>query len=180
MSDLTIKQAIVQFYQRNDFGEDGGVTPPVVWLKLGPVPVFPIFNLASRRKALRMHDIHHIVMGFETTWKGETAVSAWEVASGGWGRLWYVWFIVLSGMAGGVILFPRNTYSAFKMGLTMRNAYVCGLSETEMLDMDKDTLRNRWATKVSTGRDFFFWAILSLLVGAIPIIALTIIWWVIC
>lgn len=178
MNDLTVKQAIAQFYERNNFDQDGGVTPPVVWLKLGPIPL-PIFNIPSRRRALRMHDIHHVVMRYQATWKGEAEVSAWEVASGGWGRLWYVWGIVLSGLALGVVFFPRATRVAFQNGLTMRNAFVCGLSEAEMLGMSVSALREKLETGVYTGRSYFLWALLSVSLVAIPAVLGVLVLWVV-
>ncbi|MFN0215449.1 MAG: hypothetical protein ACKVT2_14420 [Saprospiraceae bacterium] len=176
MSELSVKEAINNFYQRNDFGDDGGLGQSVNWVKIGFLPL-PIFNLPSRKKALRIHDIHHVVMGFDTSWKGETAVSAWEIGSGGWGRLWYVWLIVLSGMAGGVVLYPKSTKAAFRRGLFMRNAYLCGLDETRMMDMKVAELRQKLETGVSSGRSYFWWALLSLALVVLPtLLGLFVLW----
>lgn len=83
----TVEKAIQDFYKTHDFGEDGGIHEKYAWIKFGFIAI-PIPNLESRRSNVYLHDISHIVTGFDTTWQGESAVSAWEVASGGWKNLY--------------------------------------------------------------------------------------------
>jgi hypothetical protein len=45
------------------------------WIRLGPLPI-PIPNPPSRRRAIRIHDLHHLVTGFSTDLAGEAQVSA--------------------------------------------------------------------------------------------------------
>ena len=52
------------------------------------VPVFPVWPF---RAAIVLHDLHHVVTGYSTTWEGETEVAAWEISSGGCGWQPYFW-----------------------------------------------------------------------------------------
>lgn len=73
------KQAISKFYKDNNFAEDGGINEKYSWIKFGFFSV-PIPNLESRSNSIMFHDVNHIVTGFDTNWKGESAVLAWEIA----------------------------------------------------------------------------------------------------
>ena len=83
--ETTVQKAISEFYLQNNFGEDGGVSKNVAWIKIGFFSV-PIPNTESRKKNVILHDIGHLITGNATNWKGESSVSAWEIASGGWGK----------------------------------------------------------------------------------------------
>ena len=50
-------------------------------LQAGPIPLF-IPNTRSRVRAVRVHDVHHVVTGYATTFAGEAEIGAWEIASG--------------------------------------------------------------------------------------------------
>jgi hypothetical protein len=39
-------------------------------------------NTQARIRAVRYHDLHHVVTDYETNWKGESEIGAWEVATG--------------------------------------------------------------------------------------------------
>lgn len=160
MNDFSVQQTLAEFYHRNDFDLDGGISKQVSWVKIGPIPL-PIINLKSRKKALLFHDIHHILTGYDTSLKGEAEISAWEIAAGGWGRLWYVWMIVLSGFAMGVVFFPGATRRAFEAGKRHKNAYVCGFTHPQILTMKMQALQAEIEKGGTEQRGYRFWAILS-------------------
>ena len=60
--EQTMRQARELYFAANHFGTDGGYSDAWVDLKLGPVPL-PFPNTASRVRALRFHDLHHILTG---------------------------------------------------------------------------------------------------------------------
>ena len=71
--NLTTEQAIQEFYDRHDFGEDGGVNEKYAWIRFGFISI-PIPNIESRKNNVYLHDVSHVVTGHDTTWKGESAV----------------------------------------------------------------------------------------------------------
>ncbi len=79
-----------------------------------------------------LHDISHIVTGYDTTWKGESAISAWEIASGGWNKLYFPWLLTLWAMGLGILFYTKSTLKAFNEGLTMHNALTSGLTKDDI------------------------------------------------
>ena len=76
----TLRAARDRYFAANGLGE-GGYTDRWVRLMAGPVPIwFP--NTAARVRAVRLHDLHHVLTAYETTWTGEAELGAWEIASG--------------------------------------------------------------------------------------------------
>ena len=61
-----------------------------------------------------MHDINHIVTGYNTTFsEGEMSIAAFEVGAG-CGRLAIVWFINLSLLALAVVVHPRVAFAGIR------------------------------------------------------------------
>jgi hypothetical protein len=79
--DFSLEQARRLYFERNGFGAAGGYDDEWVHYRIGPLP-FPLPNTAARVRAVRYHDLHHIVTGYETTLTGETEIAAWEIATG--------------------------------------------------------------------------------------------------
>jgi hypothetical protein len=165
----TVEQAIAKFYSENDFGDDGGVNEKYAWIKFGSFSI-PIPNAESRRKNVYLHDISHIVTENETTWKGESAVSSWEIASGGWGNLYIPWILTLWAMGLGVLFYPKNTLKSFKKGLTMNNAFTCGLTKTDLFNLSVSDLRLLLSNKPKRDTNPYFWMFISFIVFLTPFI----------
>jgi len=125
---LTVGQARTQYFADAGFPADGGYAAKFVKLgQLGPIPLgFP--NSDARRKAVVLHDLHHVATGYKTDWTGEAEISAWEIASG-CGRLWFAWYINLQGMLMGWFVNPGATWRAWVRGRHSRNLYREGLSD---------------------------------------------------
>ena len=81
MNETTLGAARSHYYEVNGFGSDGGDALEWVPLKLWKLTL-KIPNTEGRRKAVRIHDLHHVVTGYRTTWTGESEIAAWELASG--------------------------------------------------------------------------------------------------
>ena len=73
----------------------------------------PIPNSAARRRAVRLHDLHHVATGYGTDKAGEGEISAWELRRGLKSLGPYVGAIVLSGALLGMLIAPRRTLRAF-------------------------------------------------------------------
>ena len=118
---LTLGEARSRLFELGGLGEDGGYGDTWVVLKLWRVPLaFP--NTEGRRRAVRFHDLHHVLTEYPTTWRGEFEIAAWEVA-GGIRRYWVAWLLDLLGFACGLVVFPRATYRAFVRGRHSTNLY---------------------------------------------------------
>jgi hypothetical protein len=97
----TLLDARLRYFRANGFGDDGGYNKKWEIIKLGPIPV-PIRNIKARQDAIRYHDIHHLVTGYDTNLAGESEIGAWEVATG-CGTKWVAWTLNMQAM----LLAPR-------------------------------------------------------------------------
>ena len=80
---MTVRDARARYFAANGFSEAAYVDAWVRF-KVGPLPVvFP--NTRSRKRAVPMHDLHHVATGYGTSLVGEAEIGAWEIA-GGCGR----------------------------------------------------------------------------------------------
>lgn len=168
-SNWTVGQAVQNFHEIHHYGYEGGINEKYAWIKFGVLTV-PIPNVKGRRNHVYLHDINHIITGYDTTWKGESAVSAWEIASGGWKNIYVIWIMVLWAMGLGVLLYPRSVLKAFKQGQTMKNALTCGLGKNEIYQLSVADLRNKLSNKPRNNKNPFVWMAISLLVFILPLV----------
>lgn len=119
---LTLREARTRYFIDNDFGgPEGNYADRWVKVYLGPVPVvFP--NSAARVRAVRYHDLHHVLTGYATTMKGETEIAAWELASG-CRAMAAAWVLNLLGLALGLVIDRKAAFAAFVRGRYSGNLY---------------------------------------------------------
>jgi hypothetical protein len=119
----TLEQARERYFADNGFSR--GYDEPWVRLRIGGrfLPVFP--NTRARVAAVRIHDLHHVATGYETSWTGEGEISAWELASG-CGPYLAAWVLNLGGFGIGCWIAPRRVLQAFVRGRNSRNLYAEG------------------------------------------------------
>jgi hypothetical protein len=168
---LTLRQARERYFEENGFGQDGGYSARWVRVDVGPVPVwFP--NSAERVRALRFHDLHHVVTDYRTDFPGECEISAWEIA-GGCTNHWAAWALNLSGMGAGLFFMPRRVARAFQRGLHTRNLYRAEYGEA-LLSKSVEEMRRELGLEAPvpapTGKDRLTlagWSAASLLVVAL-------------
>jgi hypothetical protein len=101
---------------------DAGDSDPFAVVKILYLP-YPIPNTRARKRAVRIHDLNHLVGGFKTDRIGELEISAWELASGGCRDYVAAWVLDLAGLLGGLIVAPRRTLRAFWAGTKQQNLY---------------------------------------------------------
>src|SRR5262245_6442226 len=117
----TMHEGRARYFRENGFGEDGGYAKKWVELKLGPVPLaFP--NTSARVRAVRYHDLHHVVTGYATDVVGEAEIAAWEIASSCAGFA-AAWILNLYALVLGLASDPGATWRAFLRGRRTRNLY---------------------------------------------------------
>ena len=137
----SVRDARAQYFAANGFSEasyrDNWVT-----FKVGPFPIaFP--NTRSRKRAIPLHDLHHVATGYATTLVGEAEIGAWEIG-GSCTSYWAAWVLNASAFAYGLVLAPRRVYRAFMRGRHSRNLYRSGWDES-LLDLSVAELRARLA-----------------------------------
>ena len=171
--NISVAYAVEQFYTQHDFGEDGGIHEKYAWIQFGFFSL-PIPNTESRRNNVYLHDINHIVTGYDTTWQGESSVSAWEIAAGGWQNLYFPWLLTLWAVGMGVLFYPKSVFAAFQRGQTMRNTLVCGLTKDEIFRLSVTDLRlllnNKNSDKPTNNKNPYVWLSLSFVVFAAPFV----------
>ncbi len=120
-SDATLREARPRYFEENRFGADGGYEKAWVDYKLGPIP-FPFPNTRARKRAVKVHDLHHVMTGYATDIVGDFEIAAWEIGAGCKGFV-VAWQLNLGGMFGGLVIAPRRTFRAFVRGRHSESLY---------------------------------------------------------
>lgn len=117
----TMSSARAHYYEVNGFGADGGDSLDWVPLDIFGMTI-KIPNTEGRRRAVRIHDLHHIVTGYQTNLVGESEIAAWELASGC--LRWPAATVLnLFALAIGVVLSPPRMVRAWARGRQTENLY---------------------------------------------------------
>jgi hypothetical protein len=168
---LTLGQARHQYFERSGFA-DGAYAERWVRLKAGPIILwFP--NTSARVRAVKLHDLHHVLAEYGTTWTGEAEIGAWEIASGCAGH-YPAWILNCGAVAIGLVIAPRYTYRAFVRGRHSRNLYRTEFSEA-LLDrtvgevrrqLDLDHAGSR--ATMADGAAFLLCAVTTVVISLLP------------
>jgi hypothetical protein len=78
---MTLEEARREYFKSSGFAEDGGYSARFALYKIGPFR-FQMPNVQGRRRAVKIHDLHHIPTGYETKFSGELEIGAWEIGTG--------------------------------------------------------------------------------------------------
>src|SRR3954466_11876617 len=120
-TDTTLGAARANYYRVNNFGDDGGDALEWVPLKVMGMTL-KIPNTDGRRRAVRIHDLHHVVTGFQTDLRGEAEIGAWELASGC--LRWPAATVLnLCSLAIGLVIAPHRMVRAWAPGRHTTNLY---------------------------------------------------------
>lgn len=139
--DMPASQALALHYRQLGMPVDGGVTA-ARWSPLPRhLPWLQLPNFAWRRRALLLHDLHHLLLACPWTPSGEFRMAAWEFAAGRFRHPCATAFCLpLVGL--GALLCPQHTFEAFIHGRGSRSLYADGLTP-EVLGCSLATLRGR-------------------------------------
>lgn len=121
-AEMTLREARDRYFELNGFPADGGYEEPLIKVKFWRLPVW-LPNTRGRRKAVRLHDLHHVLTEYPTTWRGEAEISAWEIAAGGLHRYYAGWALDFMNVAQGLLINARGVYRAFMRGRQSTNLY---------------------------------------------------------
>lgn len=134
MKEQTVRDHLKNFYGNNpEFGEEGGINEKWAWLDFGLIKI-PFPNFTSRSEIIYLHDLNHVINNYDTSWKGEVSVSAWEVSTG-LGRFLTGWLFASFAFGFGVLTYPRATYKAFMRGRVTKSLFQMDLPKEQLLQM---------------------------------------------
>jgi len=177
-STPTMAAVLQEHLRASGLPPDAGDSELFAVVQVGPMP-YPIPNTRSRKRAVRIHDLNHLVSGYRTDREGELEISAWELASGGCGSYGAAWVLDLSGLLAGFFVCPGRTVRAFVRGRHQRNLYP--YAHDELLAMELDRARELTAA-APTGVLARLPApvhLAALGVAAVPVmVAMSLLWWV--
>ena len=161
--DGTMAEARDLYFEANGFGRDGGYGAAWVDFSLGPVP-FPFPNTPARVRAVRYHDLHHVLTGYRTSTVGEFEISAWEIGAGckDFGA---AWVLNLGGLFAGLLVAPRAIARAFLRGLHDRSVY--GEDYEAVLGLTVREARARFIRDPGSVPAWRAWDVLRLAVAAL-------------
>jgi len=189
---MTLSDARDRYFDLNGFGRDGGYRERWIKVKVWHIPIW-LPNTEGRRRAVKLHDLHHVLTEYPTTWRGEAEISAWEIGSGGLRRYYAGWLLDLMNIAQGLVVNPTGVYRGFMHGRRTSNLYELEFSD-QLLRGQVGDYRERLGLGRSSERApslidhtaFIFWVLASALtyLGAVTIaflplilIAIWILWW---
>ena len=136
----TVGQAREKYFRENGFGEDGGYNKKWIYLKFGWLTI-PVYNSQARRRAVPLHDLHHIATGFSTDPQGEAQVAIWELASGTHDK-WFAFFINVPALIYGFVMWPKVAQQAWQLGRRSKNLYAQEYDE-KLLEISVAELREK-------------------------------------
>ena len=135
-----MSEALAHHYAAHGLPSDGGASNPWFVVRIGWLKV-RLPNPPSRRRAVIWHDINHVVTGYNTTFSdGEMSIAAFEVGAG-CGRVAIAWFLNLSLFALGLIVRPRDVFTAFVRGRHSGSIYHIGRDAASLAAMSVDDVR---------------------------------------
>lgn len=137
---LSIREALKQFFQRFGFGEDA-YTAKWFAIYIGKFPIY-LPNIPSRVKIARFHDIHHVLTGYPANWRGEAEIGAWELATGCRTSL-VAWFLNGGAVFVGFFLWPKAVWRAFSRGRASKTNLYYDFDYESLLNESVESLRSR-------------------------------------
>jgi len=175
-----VRDARTEFFRLAGLPGDGGYSARVIHFRIGIVS-FALPNSAARKKAVPLHDLHHLATGYDTSWTGEAEIAAWELASG-CSSYRAAWLLNLLAFPLGLLIAPVRTWRAFQRGRSSGNLYDSQWHE-EWLDGSLGSLRTRLVldvdSRTSNGGDvllFLVYALPSLFGLAALVLGVVVMW----
>src|SRR5690348_4985515 len=120
--EMTLGEARARYFELNNFESDGGYGERWIKVRVWRIPIW-LPNTAGRVRAVKLHDIHHVLTEYPTTWRGEAEISSWEVGSGGLYKYYAGWLLDLLNIAQGLVVNPVGVYRAFMRGRGNKNLF---------------------------------------------------------
>jgi hypothetical protein len=136
---MTVKEALIGFYKFNSLNLTDDFESHCVRVYIGCI-LAPVPNINARKKYLKFHDMHHIMVEYGIDRIGESEISAWELGSRSC-RKPLISVMNLFALSTGFILSPRKVIDAFYRGCRSKNLYYMS-DQMQEEDIDKLSLIN--------------------------------------
>jgi hypothetical protein len=117
--DILMQEARDLFLAWNGFSP-ASYTAPTYTINLLGLPL-KLPNTKAHQWATPLHDLHHLLTGYQTDWLGEAEMAAWELRAGC--KTLVVYWLNLSGVLIGLFLSPARVWRAFRAGSGGRTLY---------------------------------------------------------
>jgi hypothetical protein len=142
----TVAQALAVHYAAHGLPADGGESAPWFHVRMGPITI-PLPNPPARQRAVILHDVNHLLTGYDTVLTGgEMEIASFEIATG-CGRVWVAWLLNWPLLLLGVVARPRRVFRAFVRGRQSQSLYHLGPSPSDVRAMRVGALRTRLGIK---------------------------------
>jgi hypothetical protein len=136
---MSMREARDSYFERNGFTADA-YSAPTFTIKLLGIP-FTFPSTANRKRALPLHDFHHILTGYGTSFIGEAEIGAWELRAGCNSLVTY--WLNGSGAILGLFISPRRVCRAFLAARGQRSLYRDSTPYASLLQMSVGELREK-------------------------------------
>lgn len=136
----TPRELLPEFYKQYQLNDDGGQSSSYVRVELIKKVFIYFPNFDARRKAVFKHDVHHIATGYTSTFKGETEIGAWEIASG-CRHYWVAFILDMQAVMIGMLFNPAGVYNAFVKGRRTKNLYRDVFTDEQLMDMPLSAIK---------------------------------------
>lgn len=133
VDELTVSKALEKFYGRELVGDDA-FTKSVNYIEIGRFKI-PFPNFVQRRELIYLHDINHLLTGYDTSQLGEGEVAAYELASGFPAHCWIGYLYSPFALLGGLFLNPQRVFKAMRRGWGSKNACHANFPKEELFKM---------------------------------------------
>ena len=130
---VTVGEALRAFRRSRGIEDDGDTADTFV------VPIGPLRAVFPNPGKLRLHDLHHVLTGYDTSVLGEAQVSCLELRGGGVTPL--IGFLCVGAIGIGMLMAPRTMLAAWRRAKGVRSVYVLEIPEAELMAWPLDRLR---------------------------------------
>jgi ubiquinone biosynthesis protein Coq4 len=137
--DLLLRQARDRFLETNSLRLED-YSAPTFALNFGPLRV-KFLNTKNRKKAVPLHDLHHVLTGYRTSWIGEGEIGAWELRGGCNSPVLY--WLNGGGVIIAMLLSPSRVWRAFRNAKGQRTLYRDPIPYDSLLEMTVGEVRRR-------------------------------------
>ena len=136
---MCLKEARDLFLAANHLSVDGYAAPTFTIGVFGLPLKLP--NTAARKRAVPLHDLHHVLTGYKTDWLGEAEIGAWELRAGC--NSFITYFLNGGGVFIGLFLSPGRVWQAFRAAKGQHTLYLDSLPYERLLQMSIAEVRQR-------------------------------------
>ncbi|MCB0410927.1 MAG: hypothetical protein KDD22_00265 [Bdellovibrionales bacterium] len=136
---ISVEQALKEFYGTQHLGDEA-FTQAVNYAQFGSLKI-PFPNLKKRREIIYLHDINHLLTGYDTTYAGEGELAAYELASGFPFHCWVGYLYAPIAFLTGVFVAPLRVWRGWLRGWGAKNSCHADLTREEIFSMNLGELR---------------------------------------